>query len=88
MSKHMEQFDSALDIAVKDWFKRQCANPSSKMYLYYKPEHNAFWLGEEPLNETWVLATGEPVSNASTIPQVFSWAKSILGSLPTLPRDE
>ena len=78
------KFASALDCAVTDWFKRQCAEPSTRMYLYYKPQHNAYWIGAEPLNDDWILATGETVNGFKTAPQIYTWAYDILSKLPTL----
>ncbi|ADC73246.1 hypothetical protein TK90_2761 (plasmid) [Thioalkalivibrio sp. K90mix] len=45
---------SAADAASIDWFRRQCADATVAMRLYYKPGEIAFWIGPEPLNEDWV----------------------------------
>ena len=84
MDNYMERFDSALEAAVNDWFRRQCADLHTYMYLYYKPEHNAYWLGPDALNEDWILATGETINRGHDVRQVFTWAKAILVKLPIL----
>lgn len=48
------QIRSAADAAAIDWFRRQCADATVAMRLYYKPGEIGFWIGAEPINEDWV----------------------------------
>ena len=72
------------DAASIDWFKRQIIDVHSHMYLYYKPGEIAFWIGEEPLNEHWILGWNERISIAKTKEQVREQIIDIAKKLPIL----
>ena len=74
----------AADAASVDWYRRQCREPFTSMYLYYKPGTIAFWIGENPLNEDWILAENERISPAKTYDAVRSQIIGLAQRLPIL----
>ena len=45
---HLKQkalLSRAVDRAAAVWFSKQCAQPESIMYLFYKPGYIGFWVG-------------------------------------------
>ena len=57
MSNYKERLDSWIVAATEDWFPRQCAQPYSKMQLWFKPakgkQDGGLYIGEQGLNTDW-----------------------------------
>ena len=88
MTDYNAILSAKLEPAINDWFRRQCLNPSESMFLYFKPQHCAFWIGEHPLNDDWELASPLRVSPAKTKEQVMYWAHELSRTLPVLSPED
>jgi len=85
LEKVNNAIQGAAHCAARDWFLRQCRNPSERMYLYYKPKTIAFWIGSEPLNDEWILANGLRISPATTEQQTRQYIIDVAARLPIIP---
>ena len=74
----------AAEAAANDWFRRQCKDLHTSMYIYYKPGNINFWIGQEPLSGEWQLADNQRVSIALTKEQVARHIAQIARRLPIL----
>ena len=72
------------EAAANDWMRRQCANLDAHMYFYYKPGEIAFYIGEEPLTEHWVLAGPERISIGKSPRQVAQQLSDMAQTLPIM----
>lgn len=77
-----ERVNTWVQLAVKDWFRRQCQNPSARMHLYYKTG-GGLWIGEEPLNDDWRDA-GLRVLPSWTVETAATRVRDIARRLPIL----
>ena len=72
------------DLASKDWFRRQCQDPAVRMYFYLEPGEISFYLGPDPLNDSWELARPETVSIGMSTNQVCDMIQRLARHLPIL----
>ena len=79
-------YDEA-DMVSKDWFIRQCRNIYSAMYLYFKPKHLKFYIGEEAPDEEWEIASLERIKISNTVEQTRHIVIEAVQNLPILPVD-
>ena len=84
MDTTQSKIQGAAQVAAKDWYRRQCRDCAVSMYLYFKPDTIAFWIGEYPLNEDWQLAWNERISIGKTQEQVTNDIIQIAQKLPIL----
>tara|TARA_Y100000310_G_scaffold190762_1_gene190751 strand:+ start:435 stop:704 length:270 start_codon:yes stop_codon:yes gene_type:complete len=78
------QIDGMAKAASIDWYRRQCRNVYAHMYFYFKPGEIAFYIGEEPLNNAWELASPERVSIGKSQREVQADIRRIARNLPIL----
>ena len=74
--KTEQDVKNQLQLALLEWFPKQCANPLDSYYLYYQaatPEHNGGLLicKDIPKNPEWKLAWPEQIFKAKNVEQNF-----------------
>lgn len=82
MIDYTNYLNTWLDITTRDYFKRACANPYAAMYLYYKPNNGGIYIGENPLNDEWILASSERIGSGWDMPKTRRFIENTLKSLP------
>lgn len=82
---------SLIKPAVEDWFVKQCHDPATRMYAFYKPTDDvapgAFCIASERPGPEWETVVAEAVRTDFTKEQVQRWIYGRSGSLPILPVD-
>jgi len=80
---------SLIKPAVEDWFVKQCLDPATPMYVFYKPSSSVqpgvFTINTAQPGPDWKPVSTEPVRTDFTKEQVQRWIYDQAGSLPILP---
>ncbi|KRW83703.1 hypothetical protein [Marinobacter sp. P4B1] len=80
---------SLIKPAVEDWFVKQCYDPGTPMYMFYKPAGSdrpgIFTINSDQPGPDWEPVSAEPVRTDFTKEQVQRWIYDRAGSLPILP---
>ena len=82
---------SLIKPAVEDWFVKQCHDPATPMYVFYKPTDSVrpgvFTISPAQPGPDWEPVSAEAVRTDFTKEQVQRWIYDQAGSLPILPED-
>lgn len=82
---------SLIKPAVEDWFVKQCHDPASLMYVFYKATDGVrpgvFTINTAQPGPDWKPVSTEPVRTDFTKEQAQRWIYDQAGSLPILPDD-
>jgi hypothetical protein len=78
-----------LNLELKAWFKKQCANPFDDFYFFYiasTPEHNGGFIiaKDQPANKAYQLALNNRLNKSHTIEQVFNSLIPTINRLPII----
>jgi|AntRauTorcE11898_2_1112593.scaffolds.fasta_scaffold04998_3 hypothetical protein len=80
---------SLIQPAVEDWFLKQCQDPATRMYAYYKPTDTVapgeFRIASESPGPEWQPVAAEAVRTDFTRQMAQQWIYNLSGSLPILP---
>lgn len=84
-----EQFKTKINLAVTEWFTRQCADSGARHYVYFVPAYAKHDSGlviaqDQPANTDYIMATDTPMNTGATIPQEIARLESLFFKLPVL----
>ena len=87
--KEWEDFKVKIDMAVNEWFAKQCQDSNKSYRVYFlpaTPEHDSGVLiaSRKPANEGYMLAAPEPMRFYATIEQEQHRLKELFFRLPVL----